>query len=252
MKRYLLLLFVPLAMLASSCKDDNKEQPVTPEYSGLKFTGSGTLSIDITHKFNAVLLERNTDYVTAAEDTINVDKLRYYLSNVQLKNAEGVWVNMGNYAVVDIEDPASLVVSVGNIPSGIYSKVRFLIGVDSVANSSGAQEGALNPANDMFWSWSTGYVFFRLKGKYNTSGAMALDVGGLANLAVIEADLETFKKEGNNLTLKTTFNLAEVFKTPTVYDLKTMPSSIHSATSPGAPVLRDNIQVGVFSINTVE
>jgi hypothetical protein len=244
-----------MLLLGIGCKDDKKEEPVTPgnvNYSGIRFTSAGTLNIGFTHRFNSDAVVRNTNYVTAADDTISVDKLRYYFSNVQLKNTEGSWINMGNYNLIDIEDQASLDAAITGVPAGTYDKIRFYVGVDSVANSSGAQDGALSPANDMFWSWNTGYVFFRLKGKYNTSGSIALDVGGIENLPVVELDLGTFKKEGSAIKLNMLFNLADVFITPTLYDLKTMPSSIHAASSPGAPLLRDNIQTGTFSVTSVE
>ena len=39
-----------------------------------------------------------------------------------------------------------------------------MIGVDSARNTSGAQLGALDPANSMFWSWNSGYIFVRMEG----------------------------------------------------------------------------------------
>lgn len=245
------LFILSMFLLLGACKDD-PEKPAEESFSGIKFTSTGSLSINVAHKFNTASLKQNTDYVTAAGDTISVEQLRYYLSNVQLKNANGVWVNLGNYNLVDIENAASENVSITNIPAGTYSKIRFYIGVDSIANSSGAQEGALSPANDMFWSWNTGYIFFRLKGKFNGNNPLALDIGGIANLPVVEADLASFKQQSNSITINEEFNLADVFITPTNYSLRTMPSMIHSASSEGAPVLRDNIQTGVFTIISVQ
>jgi NaMN:DMB phosphoribosyltransferase len=39
-----------------------------------------------------------------------------------------------------------------------------MIGVDSTHNVSGAQTGALDPANGMFWSWNTGYIMAKMEG----------------------------------------------------------------------------------------
>jgi hypothetical protein len=36
--------------------------------------------------------------------------------------------------------------------------------VDSALNCSGAQSGALDPVNGMFWTWNTGYIYFKLEG----------------------------------------------------------------------------------------
>jgi hypothetical protein len=54
---------------------------------------------------------------------------------------------------------------------GTIRQIRFLLGVDSLANVSGAQTGALDPLNDMFWTWNSGYIFFKLEGESPQSGA---------------------------------------------------------------------------------
>ena len=46
-----------------------------------------------------------------------------------------------------------------------------MLGVDSLDNCSGAQSGALDPLNDMFWTWNNGYVMFKLEGKSASSTA---------------------------------------------------------------------------------
>ena len=51
-----------------------------------------------------------------------------------------------------------------NIPPGNYSGISFLMGVDSLHNVSGAQSGALDPANGMFWTWNTGYIMAKMEG----------------------------------------------------------------------------------------
>ena len=45
-----------------------------------------------------------------------------------------------------------------------YLEMEFLIGVDSTRNVSGAQEGALSVANNMFWSWNSGYIYIKMEG----------------------------------------------------------------------------------------
>ena len=50
------------------------------------------------------------------------------------------------------------------MPAGNYNSLSFLLGVDSMHNVSGAQTGALDPANDMFWTWNSGYVMAKMEG----------------------------------------------------------------------------------------
>lgn len=53
-----------------------------------------------------------------------------------------------------------------------YDSITFLIGVDSLHNVSGAQTGALDPVNDMFWTWNSGYVMAKLEGNSSSSPQM--------------------------------------------------------------------------------
>lgn len=250
------LVFVLVALVAVSvggCKDNKEEAPApASDYNGLKYTSPGSLGVKLSHRFNASDFVFNKAYVTDAGDTVTFDMLRYYFSNVQLKNTEGNWINLGNYNLVDFEDAASFTFNIANVPAGTYSKIRFYMGVDSIANSSGAQEGALNPANNMFWSWSSGYIFFKIQGKFEADNPIALHIGGNRNLPVVELDLGAYKKEGSLLTLNLTFDVADVFRTPLVYDLKTRSAIIHSPTSEDAQVLTNNIANGVFAITSVE
>ena len=51
-----------------------------------------------------------------------------------------------------------------DIPNGEYTKVNYTIGVDAARNTEGAQDGALDLVNGMFWSWNTGYIFMKMEG----------------------------------------------------------------------------------------
>jgi hypothetical protein len=55
-----------------------------------------------------------------------------------------------------------------------------MVGVDSARNVSGAQTGALDPANGMFWTWNTGYIMAKLEGNAPTSpsGTFEYRIGG--------------------------------------------------------------------------
>src|SRR5690606_8747836 len=51
-------------------------------------------------------------------------------------------------------------------------------------NVSGAQTGALDPLNDMFWTWSTGYIMAKMEGNSVQSTApgqvLNFHIGGFA------------------------------------------------------------------------
>jgi len=46
----------------------------------------------------------------------------------------------------------------------MYDSIRFMVGVDSLTSVSGAMGGDLDPTKGMFWTWNTGYIFFKAEG----------------------------------------------------------------------------------------
>jgi hypothetical protein len=69
-----------------------------------------------------------------------------------------------SYFLVDESNQATTKLEIPDVPGGAYTSVRFTVGVDSARNVNGAQTGALDPVNGMFWNWSSGYIFFKLEG----------------------------------------------------------------------------------------
>lgn len=240
MKYGAILTFVLIVVFAS-CNDDVKiDDNPTPS--------NGSLLVNFTHSFNQVPFNFSSNFVTNLNDTIKFSAFVYYISNVSLQNEAGNWVNLGNYNLVDFSDPASLKLNIANLPGGTYKKMRFLVGVDSIANSTGAQEGALNPSNGMFWSWATGYIFIRMQGRFNNNQPMTIDMGGLQNLPVIELPIDATIIQGSSATANVNFNVADVFITPNNYKLDSISSIMHDALHPNAYMLKQNIETGAFSL----
>lgn len=46
-----------------------------------------------------------------------------------------------------------------------FNAIRFNIGIDSVTNSGGVKGGDLDPTKNMYWTWQSGYINFKLEGK---------------------------------------------------------------------------------------
>ncbi len=132
----------------------------------------GTVNIEITHVFgDAPLSLEDSVYETTSGDALRISRLRYYLSNLRLRNADGSWFTYplgttqpSGYFLIDAAKPGSLHLALAHVPPGQYEGLEFLIGIDEARNDQGAQSGALDPAHGMFWSWSSGYIFFLLEG----------------------------------------------------------------------------------------
>jgi hypothetical protein len=117
-------------------------------------------------------IDTTVQYTNNSGEKFRISTFKFYVSlieavnssnNIRSKEAE-------SYHLVDLSDPATHQFTV-SLKNGIYDKLNFIIGVDSVRNVSGAQTGALDPIYGMFWTWNTGYIFAKLEGKSPSSTA---------------------------------------------------------------------------------
>ena len=178
-----------LALIATSflsCKDDKEEVVPTPQPDTTYVPG--TVTLDITNVAGTVNVDESggTFYINSTGESFNVTRLKYYISKVQFYKVDALVYEMPeSYFLVDESNQATTKLEIPNVPGGGYTSVRFSIGVDSTRNVSGAQTGALDPANGMFWTWSSGYIFFKLEGKSPASSQVdssyIYHIGGFKN-----------------------------------------------------------------------
>ena len=163
MKKVLFLLFISVFII--SCKKDEVIPPKELPMSDVIDT-TGFLEIHIANVVNGTPLSLHTStYVSSANDTFSVDIFKYYISNVQLVTASGyTYTEVESYYLVDHSQPNSLHLMIKKVPSNHFSSINFTIGVDSTRNVSGSQTGALDPLNDMFWTWNSGYIMAKIEG----------------------------------------------------------------------------------------
>ncbi|RYD74793.1 MAG: hypothetical protein EOP55_14645 [Sphingobacteriales bacterium] len=76
-------------------------------------------------------------------------------------------------------------ITINDVPTGDYTKIEYTIGVDYARNFAGAQTGALDPINGMFWTWNSGYIFVKLEGSSPkstaTSNMLTFHIGGVVD-----------------------------------------------------------------------
>ncbi len=140
----------------------------------------------------------------------------------------------------------------------MYDELQFMIGVDSIRNFSGAQTGALDPLNDMFWTWNSGYVNFKLEG---TSSASTADlnriehhIGGFRSpyqtaslISFPLAELEI--KPGSSHKIIIHCNLDKYWKSAHDIHIATTPVN----TLPGAAAKKNSENIAqMFSLKSVE
>ncbi len=175
----------------------NKDEVINPTPADSTPVNYGQFRLELDHQFNGSTLQFNVDYTTGPGDNFKLSMLKYYVSNVQLQKADGSWWSAKeSYYLVDAASLASSILQVDSVPVAEYKSIRYMVGVDSVRNFSGAQTGALAPSNGMFWSWNSGYIFLKLEGSSTqSSNGVEFHIGGFvgenAAQSVISHDFGT-------------------------------------------------------------
>ncbi len=174
-----------------SCNNDDDNTDNTPP-PAMK----GNMELEFDHVWGPSLapFSLNTAYThPATSESITFTTLRYYISNIRLHKTDGsTWTEEESYHIVDASARHAHI-NLTDLPAGEYNGVTFLIGVDSLRNVSGAQTGALDPAESMFWSWNSGYIFVKAEGSSPAASndSFVYHLGGFqgANNAIREVHL---------------------------------------------------------------
>ncbi len=254
-----LMLLVVLLTALSACKKDVKTTDT--DTTSPPLTPTNTLSIKFENYAGTTPLILNTvDYVNQHSDTFKVSLFNYYISNIQLTATDSfVYSETYSYHLIKASDFNSLEFSLPNVPLKNFKAISFMIGVDSLHNVSGAQSGALEPLNGMFWDWNSGYIMSKFEGTSPQSPLLGHTLlyhqGGFSGPDnVIKTVNLNFP---NNATVTTAISpkvilkadLLEWFKTPNIVNFSTL-TTIHM---PGtdAKLIADNY-ADMFSVTQVQ
>ena len=127
---------------------------------------------------------RDSTYTNIFDETYTISKLKYYISNFFISGSKQLPETDAYHLINAADSNNSFAIK---LKPGVYKNISFLLGIDSAMNFSGAQTGGLDPVNDMFWTWNSGYVIFKIEGNSPSS---------TADLQRIEHHIGGFK--GNN------------------------------------------------------
>jgi hypothetical protein len=166
--KYLIPAGLILCLLFNSC---GTKDPVImpPDHATVSFAFTNSA------KSSPVVIS-TSESVNFASNKYTIDLLKYYVSNITLVDDQGNSTNYHNYNLIDAASASSTKFPLSTpIPNKNYRKLIFYIGVNQEQNHTGAQEGALNPANGMIWTWTFGYIFFKLEGHYGPNSSSPLN-----------------------------------------------------------------------------
>lgn len=119
------------------------------------------ITVKFIHTANGRPLEQESIYTNPFGENYSVSRLKYYVSNFTLIEQNEKEKTAKNINLVNAFENDSIQIETS---PGTKLTASFVLGVDSIYNCSGAQSGALDPLNGMFWTWNTGYIFFKLEG----------------------------------------------------------------------------------------
>lgn len=231
----LIILFTSV-LLVYACKKDTKTPEPTPE----PVANVGTVKVTFKNMVDTLPLVFGNTYKNPNGDTMSINMFKYYISNVVFTKSDGSkHVEPNSYHLINQGLSSSLSFVVSNVPAGTYTSVTYMIGVDSIRNVSGAQDGDLMQSLNMFWDWSTGYIMLKLEGSSPKSASLdksiTFHLGGFTDpynvlktrTITFGQDLIVSNSKSPQLKLKT--NVNEMFKTPTLIDF----STTYEVTAPG-------------------
>ena len=124
-----------------------------------------SLRLQFHFKFDNTSLKTNQSYISKQQDTLQIDAIRFYVSDIQIQFADDTFLKSDTNHLVDLEIPASQQIPLGLNNKKEIKKIIFSVGVDSLASVSGALSGDLDPVKGMYWAWQSGYINMKIEGK---------------------------------------------------------------------------------------
>ncbi|WP_057937547.1 MbnP family protein [Algoriphagus resistens] len=117
-------------------------------------------------------------YTNAKGEEFSIRILQYFISNIKLYTDSGdeyVVPQEESYFLVQAEDRNTRFTKV-TVPEGDYTKISFVLGVDSLRNTMPVDQrpgvlsfdsGQGHEGGGMYWGWNSGYIFFKFEGNCN-------------------------------------------------------------------------------------
>lgn len=209
---------------------------------------------NVVMEFKAVAgtqpLQFNTTYQNVFLEDYKVSAFKFYISSLAFKRSTDqlkVPATGEQYFLYNAADSSSSRMNV-QLPASEYDQLVFVIGVDSLRNVSGAQTGALDPANGMFWTWNSGYIMAKLEGNSTFSNqpnqSFEYHIGGFSGaynvLKTVTLNLPSTMKLSSDKTsvIQIQADVASWFSSPNDIKISTTPV----CTTPGvlAKQIADN------------
>ena len=136
-----------------------------------------TIVLTIDHFFKGEPLELNKIYKGPQNRDLWITKKKYYLSNITATTENGESELIKDVALITVGTNEGSMTIVGKIPKGQYLAISFDLGVREDLNlkdpATYNKDHPLSVFNNMYWSWSTQYIFSKIEGHEILNGDTA-------------------------------------------------------------------------------
>ncbi|MFM7769017.1 MAG: MbnP family protein [Bacteroidota bacterium] len=159
---YKFMLAACVIFFAFSCR--NKEESET----------CGKVTVKFIPVWNGEVVTIDSIYTNSLNQRLRFENITSYFSNIYLGNG----LDSVLFSSVELLQLLGGEAAVSkNIKPGSYSKISFGIGVPPELNKNvdpsvypNSSPLSVQGSNGMFWYWNTGYIFFKLDGRADTTG----------------------------------------------------------------------------------
>lgn len=246
---------------ACSSDDDNNTENLTGE------TGELTLKFDNSVGDQDFIF--GTNYNKSNGESFKLDNVKYIISNVRVKDAEGntfMYPTEDNVFIVDEADgnnAGEILINLENIDAANYTEITFGVGIDQERFALGAegQGDFLDMASEegMMWSWASGYKFIRLDGTF--SSATVTDEPLNLHMGSVGTSLDNYRevtltfpntvlvRENKSPEIHIVADLAKVFDGETSVNFADGYDQVHTDTVE-TPIISANVS-GMFMVHHV-
>ena len=242
------------------CEDEPGPDPTdTPDDTPNTPQKVLTLNFNNTWDGNPVNMNQN-GHVNQAGNDLTPSLIDYLIANIYLidENNQKVELDSTWGYISQTRRKLSFDIDAEEL-DGNFSAIGFEMGLDSLTNHGDPfafpPDHALDPMYGMHWSWASGYIFFKLEGRYIDSdgdnSAFAFHIAGLENRTAFELPVN-MNLDADSTVLHLETDIAEMFSNPLDYDLDVDGPFSHSTNDNGVvDKLRQNM-LDFISVQNVE
>jgi len=114
---------------------------------------------------NKALVLDTVSTLDSQKDSLSIQTLKFYVSGIEFyEDNKSVWKEKPKYYLVNTSSHESMTIKLSLPKKTKFSQVKFMLGIDSLTHVSGVMSGDLDPTKDMYWTWQSGYIHFKLEG----------------------------------------------------------------------------------------